>query len=156
MVEHEGPRQSHRRRVDNATKVMIAQTRERDQLYCELGHDAQHDFVFYQNLLSLLVLESTDRQKLSDPQSQRELYRSKSCEAIDYLYRRGSIQSSAVTRCRIELLRGRMRALSPRSLRPAAHSGIPSRPIAEAEVVARYGDEPNKLHRVTEYFNSLM
>ena len=74
---------------------------------------AQHDFdVFYDNLLSLLGgCESANRQKLTEAQDQWELYRNKTCEAIDYLYRGGSIQPSAVTRCRIELLRSRMRDL---------------------------------------------
>jgi len=72
----------------------------------------QHDFdVFYHNLLSLLGPESTNREKLNDAQSQWERYRDKTCEAVGDLYSGGTIQPSAIIRCRIELLRSRMRDL---------------------------------------------
>ena len=72
----------------------------------------QHDFdAFYGNLLSLLGSESANQQKLDEAQVQWVRYRDKTCEAIGYLYSGGSIQSSAITRCRIELIRSRMHDL---------------------------------------------
>ena len=72
----------------------------------------EHDFeVFYQNLLALLDAESADQQRLKEAQIQWTQYKDKTCDAIDALYKGGTIRSSAVMRCEIEITRSRMRDL---------------------------------------------
>jgi uncharacterized protein YecT (DUF1311 family) len=72
----------------------------------------EHDFdVFYQNLLALLNGESADQQKLKEAQAQWTQYKDKTCDAIDALYKGGTIRSLAVMRCEIEITRSRMRDL---------------------------------------------
>ncbi len=64
---------------------------------------------FYGALAALL--EADDRKLLDDAQAQWQIYRQKTCNAVDHLYRAGTIRASADVRCEIELTRSRMRDL---------------------------------------------
>jgi uncharacterized protein YecT (DUF1311 family) len=67
--------------------------------------------VFYGNLFSLLARDPANQKGLQTAEEQWLSYRTQSCAAIDYLYRDGTIRSSAVARCEIQLTRSRMRDL---------------------------------------------
>jgi uncharacterized protein YecT (DUF1311 family) len=59
-------------------------------------------------LRSLLQGDAGAVDRLDASQEQWQHYMQKACEAIDYFFRDGTIRSSAVTRCRIQLTRSRM------------------------------------------------
>jgi uncharacterized protein YecT (DUF1311 family) len=72
-----------------------------------------HDFeMFYQNLLFLLAPDPTNKENLKKAQKEWEAYREDSCNALDELYKGGTIRGSAVTGCEVQLTRSRMRDLN--------------------------------------------
>jgi uncharacterized protein YecT (DUF1311 family) len=72
-----------------------------------------HDFeIFYQNLLFQLAPNPSNQENLKRAQKQWEAYREDTCNAIDELYKGGTIRSSAVTGCEVQLTRSRMRDLN--------------------------------------------
>jgi uncharacterized protein YecT (DUF1311 family) len=75
--------------------------------------EATHsDFdTFYRNLQLLLAVDSANANKLTQAQEQWLQYRKQTCDAIDELYRGGTIRPSAVMRCDIQITRSRMRDL---------------------------------------------
>jgi uncharacterized protein YecT (DUF1311 family) len=71
-----------------------------------------HDFeIFYQNLLLLLAPDPSNQENLKKAQKEWEAYREDSCNAMDELYKGGTIRGSAVTGCEVQLTRSRMRDL---------------------------------------------
>jgi|SRR5450432_777419 uncharacterized protein YecT (DUF1311 family) len=66
---------------------------------------------FLAGLRSLLQGDAGAVDRLDASQEQWQHYMQKACEAIDYFFRDGTIRSSAVTRCRIQLTRSRMQDL---------------------------------------------
>lgn len=73
---------------------------------------AKADFdTFYHSLEGLLATDPANVENLKASQDAWTLYAGKSCDAIEYLFRGGTIQQSAVIRCRIQLMRSRMKDL---------------------------------------------
>ncbi|MGA8598340.1 MAG: lysozyme inhibitor LprI family protein [Bryobacteraceae bacterium] len=68
--------------------------------------------VFYDSLRLLLGPKSEAAIQLDNSQSQWEKYSKEACDAVDSLYRRGSIRLSAVETCKVPLMRSRMQDLN--------------------------------------------
>jgi uncharacterized protein YecT (DUF1311 family) len=78
----------------------------------KVSEETQKDFdQFYKNLLALLDDAASAQEKLEQAQDQWEQYRTKTCDAIDELYKGGTIRPSANMECYIKLARSRMRDL---------------------------------------------
>ncbi|MFZ0589820.1 MAG: lysozyme inhibitor LprI family protein, partial [Bryobacteraceae bacterium] len=68
--------------------------------------------VFYDSLRSLLGPKSEAVIQLDNSQLQWEKYSKEACDAVDSLFRRGSIRLSAVETCKVPLMRSRMQDLN--------------------------------------------
>jgi uncharacterized protein YecT (DUF1311 family) len=66
---------------------------------------------FYKDLRSFLDPASEAARQLDASQAQWEKYSSSACDAIDSFYSGGTIRASAVTGCRLQLMRSRMQDL---------------------------------------------
>lgn len=87
-------------------------TSEENTCIAKVLTTTQNDFeIFYENLSALLGPMTANPQKLKEAQEQWLKYREKTCDAISFLYKGGSIQPSAATRCQIALTRSRMHEL---------------------------------------------
>lgn len=67
---------------------------------------------FYTSLRNLLKPGSKAARQLDSSQAQWEKYSTSSCDAVDALYRSGTIRIAAVTGCRIQLTRSRMQDMN--------------------------------------------
>jgi uncharacterized protein YecT (DUF1311 family) len=77
--------------------------------------------VYYGRLRSLLRQSGEAAQQLDESQEEWEHYAQKACDAIDSFYREGTIRTSAVASCRIQLRRSRMRDLDALYYMPLHH-----------------------------------
>lgn len=108
-----------------AQKAMKSQlTREvkecpaaRNSLYAntctaEAEQATKADFdTFYHSLESLLAANPANVENLKASEDAWVLYTGRACDAVEYLFRGGTIEPSAVMRCRIQLMRSRMKDL---------------------------------------------
>jgi uncharacterized protein YecT (DUF1311 family) len=87
-------------------------TRDMNACLAEVERTTKNDFeTFYRNLGLLLESDETGLKKLQGSQDKWNEYAASACDAIDYLYREGSIRPSAVMACEIQLRRSRMQDL---------------------------------------------
>jgi uncharacterized protein YecT (DUF1311 family) len=66
---------------------------------------------FYDALRHLLASDLDAARQLDDSQAQWDKYLASACNAVDAFYRSGTIRTWAVTACRIQITRSRMRDL---------------------------------------------
>ncbi|HEY3823960.1 MAG TPA: lysozyme inhibitor LprI family protein [Bryobacteraceae bacterium] len=87
-------------------------TAEENSCISIVEQQTRTDFAFYGSLHSLLQRSPDDAMsQLDSSQEEWKHYAQKACDAIDSFYRGATIRPSAVTTCRIQLTRSRMRDL---------------------------------------------
>jgi len=77
--------------------------------------------VFYGSLRSLLRQTAEAKEQLDSSQEEWEHYAQRACDAVDSFYKGGTIRTSAVASCRIQLRRSRMQDLDALYYMPLHH-----------------------------------
>jgi len=102
-------------------------TMEENSCIATVEQQTKSDFAIFYGSLRSALLQSRSRQpgdatgQLDGSQQEWERYEQKTCDAIDSLYRGGTIRTSAVTSCRIQLTRSRMQDLDALYYMPLHH-----------------------------------
>jgi uncharacterized protein YecT (DUF1311 family) len=97
-------------------------TMEENSCISTVGQQTRNDFgIFYGSLRSLVSKSADAVAQLDSSQQEWERYEQKACDAIDSFYRGGTIRTSAVASCGIQLTRSRMQDLDALYYMPLHH-----------------------------------